>query len=234
MLKPSTIIVRITLGLAAFAALPGLAHAQEESGWRRSGAGYFMLGARQLAADGTNQVLAQSGLGAVGTTAMTIGGGGHFMFGRFIIGGEGQGIFANGDRGVAGGGRATVRGGLGMARAGFALVSTRTFNLYPLLGVGGGGLGLGVPDGSAGDLSDENSQRSTGGFLTEIGLGLDTRIPLFRNSDHQGFMLIGLRAGYTFAPIPGQWEIQAAGRKHELSVEGASLRLVVGFGGHSL
>ena len=70
--------------------------------------------------------------------------------------------------------------------------------------------------------------------LTEVGLGLDTRIPLFHGNQDQGFLLIGLRAGYTFAPIPGQWEIAAASRKHELSVEGASLRLLVGFGGYSL
>jgi hypothetical protein len=231
MRKPLAIIRNLTAAFVAVTALPALAQAQETEGYR-SGAGYFMLGVRQVQASGTNQVLEQSGLGTLDQMAITIGGGGHFMFGRFIVGGEGQGIFASGGR--APGGRSTVRGGLGMVRVGLALVSTPRFNLYPLLGLGGGGLGLGVPNGATGDLAEGNVRKSTGGLLTEFGLGLDTRIPVFRDTNKQGFVLIGLRAGYTWAPLPGQWEIEAAGRKHELSVEGASLRLLVGFGGYAL
>lgn len=194
------------ISATAHAVEPAATVAETRTSSYRGGAGYGMVGARPLD-PGT----------LPGETVMSLGGGGHFQRGRLLFGGEGHGLI-----GVVGGDSpVTLSGAYGFACAGGVLVSGPHFSLHALLGVGGGAVT--VRGGDAG-----TSAETPGGLLLDGALGVDYRIINPFDRGGRGFVLIGLRGGYTFARYDGNWTVGAGS---DFGLTGPYLRLMIGAGG---
>jgi opacity protein-like surface antigen len=206
---------------------------------RFGGAGYLMPGVRQLQLDPLNETLAEAGYSSIGQTALSLGGGGHVMVGRLRIGGEGHFVTSLGGDGSRGDTRVNVSGGYGMFRLGYAVVATERFSLYPMLGVGGGGLTVSFTQQGSTNfdqvLADpgRDASMSRGGFLFDAALGADYRIAVSHEGDGEGFMLVGLRGSYAVAPVMAGWTSaggSVAGGP-DVGLAGPSVHLLIGFGG---
>jgi hypothetical protein len=105
------------------------------------------------------------------SSAWLVGGYGYAAFGRVLIGGEGGGTVTH-----PGGSTASY----GLMTIGYAVKTADQWQVYPYGGVGAGNLSA-------------SSSRAGGGFVTNVGLGVD----VLSRSGGLGLVL-GARAGYLF------------------------------------
>jgi hypothetical protein len=142
---------------------------------------------------------------------ITIGGSGHAVFNRFVIGGSGYGLV--GDRITTDSAAYTPGGGLGMFETGYLIVSTRNLKIFPLLGVGGFGYALDIVKTrkvSASQISDNPGREvsvSTGGLCADIAVQMNfIPAPSYseKNKGYGGFMT-ALRIGYTGSIPSAAW-----------------------------
>lgn len=232
----------ITLIAAALMSqgISGSAQAQEKI---RGGKGYFMLGGNIVDIDALNTSLQSQGYPEFSDEFLSLGGGGHFIINRFIIGGEGHGFIERDERATLDDGNfeTSLTAGYGFFDLGYRLFSTGGFTLYPMVGIGGGAMNLKITESAAPSFDDvlTNPQRGTdliiGGLLLQASLGADWTLNL-RGHDvkgKRGGLLIGLRAGYIFAPIEGDWrfhETEISGGP-DFGLTGPYIRLLIGGGG---
>ena len=128
-------------------------------GKEKAGMGYFLGGVGLVFESDNNSVI------------YSLGGGGHSIKNRLILGGEGHSCFGPGNA-----------GGYGFFNIGYAIVSSDKLILYPLLGVGGGA------------LTRDTKPSVSKCALLNPSLRLDYLIHI---KDKSG-VLLGLHAGYTF------------------------------------
>lgn len=132
----------------------------------KMGMGYFMGGVGMVFESGDNSVI------------FSLGGGGHSLKNRLIIGGEGHSSFGSDNA-----------GGYGFFDLGYALLVTDSVVLYPLVGIGGGALTR-VAEPSVSKCA-----------LLNPAIGFDY---LINRKDKSG-ILLGLRLGYTFTLYSNTW-----------------------------
>jgi len=202
-----------------------------------SGRGFFQVGFIRLQLEDLNSDLAGAGYPSFDRDLLTLGGGGYGSHGRFLIGGEGHALLGGGKTTTDGARRLSVGGGYGLFRVGYVAFSARGLDVFPLLGIGGGGMGVSIAERSAptfGDiLSDPEraANLSTRMFLMDVAVVANYRIALNDEDDDPGGFLIGLQAGYTFAPGSTSWtldEINNVAGGPSLQVEGPYVRLSLG------
>jgi len=204
-----------------------------------AGAGYAIGGLRRADLGELSDRMKQAGYPDFSHALFSIGGGGHIVLKRFVIGGEGYGFFPanptirSGDREV------NIAGGMGLGRFGYAVVATGSFFLYPMIGVGFGGMT--VQASRKGDVSFSdalsNPQRevsmTAGGVLLDAALGADYRILFSPGKPKTGFLIVGLRGGYTFVPYTTGWSSPAGDVSGgpKLGLDGPYGQLILGIGG---
>lgn len=230
--------VMLFSGLALLLALPMDASAQRRRAGEASvsgGRGFFMVGAQQLDLDELNERFADTGYPEFDDVLLTLGGGGFFVHNRFVIGGEGHGALGSSETTDGDEFRTSVGGGYGLLNVGYAAIAHRGLLVYPMIGVGGGGLMVDITERSTPDFDDVLDQPRRGvhlvqaQFLVSAGIGIDH---VFRTGiSNRGFAL-GLRAGWMFAPIEGDW---AFGRNDvadgpDSGFNGPYVRLSIGAG----
>jgi len=130
------------------------------------GMGYFMGGVGMLSESGNNSAV------------YSLGGGGHSLRNRLIIGGEGHSSFGSDNA-----------GGYGFFDLGYALLVTESIVIYPLVGIGGGTMTR-VAEPSVSKCA-----------LLNPAIGFDY---LLYRKDKSG-ILLGLRLGYTFTLYSNTW-----------------------------
>lgn len=202
------------------------------------GMGYFMIGIGSLDIDGVNTRLEAAGMSTFSNNFLSLGGGGHSINGNLILGGEGHGMgvgeISEGDY------TSSLSVGYGFFDIGYAVYSTDAFYVYPLIGIGGGGMSVRIVErGTSPSFNDvlENPKRgveiSTGGFLLNLSLGTDYVFAMEKGKNGRGGFSIGLRIGYVFTPIKGDWsmdETKLSGSP-ETAITGPYVRLLLGGGG---
>lgn len=163
---------------------------------------------------------------------VTFGGSGYAVRNNLIIGGEGFGLTG-----------ATVSKdtlsvmptiGMGMLNVGYALYRKRFFLIYPLFGVGGGGLTYRFREvegktGSENNYKEADYKLKCSTFLLSVALGADKYAIKTNNKG----VSVGLRIGYTFAIQDGNW------KRKNTEVAGPNLNLsgffaTIAFGGGRL
>ena len=132
----------------------------------RVGMGYFMGGVGMFSESGNNSII------------YSVGGGGHLLNNKFIIGGEGHSSFGPDNA-----------GGYGFFDVGYAALTSNIFILYPVIGIGGGAMTRSV----------EPSVSS--GALLNPAVGFDY---LIHRKSKSG-ILLGLRLGYIFTLYSDNW-----------------------------
>jgi hypothetical protein len=236
----------VALAVAALLAggtLPDPAGA-EETGPRareRGGKGYFMIGWAGLDLDELNDALAARGYQRFGADYLSLGGGGHSVLGRFVVGGQGHGLLG-GDGDARIGGRdyqSRLRAGAGFFDVGVVALSRGGFSLTPLVGIGAGGFELRIRERTAPSFDDvlvdpgRAARLANVALLVDLGVTADFVLHLGRDRRVQGGPVFGIRAGYVLAPASGGWRLEdqevAGGPK--LGITGPYVRVLLGGGG---
>ena len=201
------------------------------------GLGYSMLGTGMLNLSNLNSMLKSNGYPALSENLFMAGGGGHGVINRLIIGGEGYSLL--GDDVVYNGMKQSVYASCGFFDIGYIALSYKGLNMYPLVGIGGGEMIYSIKE----DISSvsfaeilDDPQRSvelkTGGFLLNLGGGINYILSLRRDNPVRGGFLLGVRAGYTLTPFRGDWlmdEIEVSGSP-KTGINGPFISITIGGG----
>ena len=213
------------------------AQAPEAASPQAAGRGYFLVGYHRLGLRGLNRDLRAAGLPAMDRHYLTLGGAGLGTRGRFLIGGEGHALLGGKETSQGGAFQLSTGGGYGLFRVGYLAIAGESFDLYPLLGIGGGGVGLKIVERDAptfGEvLSDpeRSSSLDTGMFLLDVSLSANYRIAVGERENGVGGFLLGVQAGYTFAPGQSSWKLDglnSVAGGPTFQIEGPYVRLSIG------
>jgi hypothetical protein len=195
-----------------------------------------MFGGSFLDIGRLSTALERSGYSGFSGDFFTLGGGGHVVIGRLVLGGEGHG-FSGKSSGNARF-KTALSGGCGFFNLGYVLYSGKGLRIYPLCGLGAGSITLNITDRRTASFEDvlddpgRSARLSTSGFLLNLGLQAEKFIGFGSRSRGEGGLVIGVRAGYTFAPVKGGWELE------KMEIEGGPgtafagpyIRLIIGAG----
>ncbi|MCP4632521.1 MAG: hypothetical protein GY855_06305 [candidate division Zixibacteria bacterium] len=212
---------------------------------RIEGRGYLMFGGLRMDIDDLNTHLKSAAMqGIVGYSEFkddffSIGGGGHVIFGKLIIGGEGHGLIRGNEK--LGNYKTSLFGGYGLLNFGMTLISSGRFDIYPLVGIGGGGMRLKITERNSvsfGDVLDNpgrNSDMTTGCFLLHAALGFDHLVKLADTEFGTGGLVFGCRAGYIYAPYTSEWRMEGkeVSGGPETGITGPYFRILIGGGGYA-
>lgn len=220
----------------------GRVDAPEVRRMRTGGTGYYVAGLMMPRVGDASDVLQANGLPGVNRAAFFQGGGGHGWIGDLMIGGFGGSFGGGGDQ-VAGL-EASYSGGFGMFQVGYdVLGKMRNFNLFPYLGIGGGGLSIDIKANPS-ETFDEvlRSPRTTGrssvgagGWAALIGVGTEYYFGKSdpAHSNGMGGFMLGLQAGYLYSlPFGDTWDLTGPGtNRTPLSFNGPMVMVTLGGGG---
>jgi len=201
--------------------------------------GYFMFGGSRLNIDALNDRLVSKGYSSFSDEFISLGGG--FLRktnSRWLYGVEGHYLFyEENDNTIPNGSYKTMlSAAYGFFDVGYALVSTGGLNIYPLIGVGGGGTWLQIGKKNFDDIlkvPERNASLSAGTFLLNFALGSDYLIKLKEYEKDEGGIVLGFRVGYTYTPWKAGWwtdTISIEGGP-KMGITGPYLRFMIGFGG---
>lgn len=235
--------VEALVSLTLIALMPifsmSVAESEEIGAKQGGGRGYFMCGGSIVDIDALNSRLEGKGYSEFSHNFFSIGGGGHAIINRVIIGGEGHALIGRGE--TSGNYENSLSAGYGFFDVGYIVYSTRYLNVYPLLGLGGGGVDLKIMERGAPSFDEvlddpkRSANLSTGGFLLNVALGTDYLLKLGGDEEGEGGLVFGLRVGYTFTPIKGEWEMNGTeiSGGPEVGITGPYVHLMIGGGGVS-
>ncbi|MCX7957838.1 MAG: hypothetical protein N3B13_02195 [Deltaproteobacteria bacterium] len=204
------------------------------------GMGYFMASWQSISLSGLNKELNINGLPEFSESQYAFGGGGHGIIGNFIIGGEGHGL--SGESKSNNLYKVSVSGGYGLFDVGYIVFKKDGLILYPLLGIGGGGLNVTIKEKATYDFNEvmKNPKRgidlSNGGFITAISLCADYLFSFGKDKDGSGGLMIGLRGGFLLPMYKGSnWSYneQEITNGPSADIKGFFFRLNIGGGGIS-
>jgi len=214
----------------------------QESGTRNlvyGGVGYFMAGYSVVDLDNLNQSLSNSGIPELDRGSITIGGGGHYIIKNIIIGGEGHGV--TGKNAENDNYKSAYSAGYGFFNLGYVILNSPSFNFYPLIGFGGGGMTVSILDkskltNSFDDILDDPARESyltKGGFLMNFSLGADYFFVGEKSESTTGGFLIGIKAGYILDVSNNDWDFngQHLNNSPGSGVSGPYVRITFGGGG---
>jgi len=180
-----------------------IAQAQETAVDKEGGGrGYFMFGGNIIDIKSLNSKLESKGYSKFSDNFISFGGGGHGIIGKVIIGGEGHGLA--GRETTSGSYKTSIGAGYGFFNVGYLIYTTGAINIYPILGLGGGGIGVKIIEKGTPSFDEvlDNPKRSaelsTGGFLLNLALGADYLLKLGEDEKGGGGLVFGLRIGYTY------------------------------------
>jgi hypothetical protein len=226
-----------------FLIFSSISFAQEKAKKSGGGRGYCMMGWSMLDLDELNSRLKSKGYTEFSNSFFSIGGGGHGIINKLIIGGQG-GTLIGGDETVnlnASTFKTFVIGGYGLFDVGYLVYSKKGLNVYPMLGMGGGGLTFTIREISTPSFEDllENPKRKVeliyGGFLVNISLGVDYMIKFAEDEKGTGGLIVGFKAGYMLAPFTHDWKMDdndVTGGP-DVGFNGPYVKLMFGGGGMS-
>jgi len=240
MREKSKIIVSLIIVAVTSFLLVNIAQGQEiRASAKKEGRkmGYFMFGGNIIDIKTLNSKLKNKGYSELSDNFISLGGGSHRIINRVIIGGEGHRLI--GREVTSKGYRTSIDIGYGFFNSGYILYSVSDLRIYPLLGLGGGGMNLNIVEKDSPSFDEilTNPKRgatlSTGGFLLNLAVGADYLLKLAEDEEGRGGLIFGLRAGYIFAPIKGDWEMDGIGISGgpQAAITGPYIRIMIGGGG---
>jgi hypothetical protein len=173
---------------------------------RYGGSGSFNLGIQTMDVEPINDIISRYGYEDLSNTNISIGGGGQFYLGSWVISGEGGFIGQDDVQNDS----YTLRfgAGYGMFSIGYGIVDKERFFLYPSIGGGfyGTGLQLSQRNESASfeDLfaepsANEDRTISTGAFTGAGEVALNADFWLSSKDGNAYGLMLGLSAGYRFS-----------------------------------
>jgi hypothetical protein len=160
-----------------------------------------------------------------------------------MIGGEGHALIGQEEATPGGEFELSAGGGYGLFRIGYLAFETAGFDLYPLVGIGGGSLNVDIKGRSAPTFDDvldapaRSSSLSTSGFLLDASVGVNYRIALAEEGGPStGGLLLGMEVGYTYQPGGSSWKLDGLNNVAggpDFKLQGFHLRVSLGGWGRS-
>lgn len=237
-IKTLTLIVTITW-LTLFMSNFSLSQETEPAKKNDEVRGYLMLGGSQLDLDALNDRLMSHGSASFSDEFFSIGGG--FLrkkSSNWLAGFEGHVLLVDEQDYILNNvtHKASLFAAQGFFDVGYNLVSLGGLNIYPLIGIGGGGvwlqLGKNIFDNIL-EAPQGNASLTGSAFLLNFALGSDYLIKIKASEKDETGIVLGFRAGYTYSPWHGEWwsdTIQIEGGP-KVGMTGPYVRLMIGFGG---
>ncbi len=120
------------------------------------------------------------------------------------------------------------------------MVDKSDFYLYPLIGIGGGGLSLSFKDPAEASFEEvlkdhrRYSVLTTGLLLFHASIGMDWMWIIRSRQHYSGGFVFGLRAGYIFSATEANWSIKGNVQAKDgpnIDLSGFYLQLAIGGGG---
>jgi len=229
--------------LVLFVLFSSNSFAQTQTKGSSGGMGYFAIGLTTFDIDDLNARLTALGYPEFSSGFISIGGGGHAIINKFVIGGEGHVLTGDEESATINSQpfKTSLTGGYGLIHFGYLVYSNSSLNVYPLLGAGLGGITFKIAENSAPSFEQilNDPKRSVelnyGGMIATLSVNLDYIIKLKETEDGFGGIIIGLQAGYMFAPFTNDWKMD----EHDISggpavgLNGPFVRITIGGGGMS-
>lgn len=211
----------------------------QESNKISGGIGYFMPGFSFSNISDLNNRLLDYGYPELSTGSLTLGGGGHFIYKNFVIGGEGHGMIGNTSTNSKY--KLNLSGGYGFFNFGYLIYKTPAMFVYPLLGIGGGGATLAITD-RRNNPSDFNnlleypnreSYVTNEGFMLNLSMGMDFFVAGLKSENATAGWLIGLKIGYIYNMNGNEWYYNntTLNDSPNSSISGPYVRFTIGGGG---
>ncbi|MDZ7262335.1 MAG: hypothetical protein ONB05_09560, partial [candidate division KSB1 bacterium] len=177
------------------------------------GAGGFEFGLNRFDSGELSTKLQAKGFEALEKNNFSLGGSGYGIIGeKILLGGGGYGFQQDVFSDTL---KASVSAGYGVFNVGYVVFSKKGLRLFPMIGIGGGGVNLKIVERGVIPTFDEvldNPRReanvSTGSFLVQFAVGMDYFLKLGEDEKGAGGLLFGIRAGYTFAPTKADWKME--------------------------
>jgi hypothetical protein len=204
-----------------------------------SGMSFLAIGGQRLDLGDLNARMVAAGYPAFSEDFLTVGFGGYGARQSVLLGFEVHGLSGPSETTANGQFRTRLTGGHGVLTLGYAALTTPRADLFPMVGIGAGGVVLEILDRGAPTFDDvlrnppRNARLSSGGLVIDTSLGTTLRLTARPRPARGGAggLAVGLRAGYTFSPLTGEWRTDAendvAGGP-DVSTEGAYLRATIG------
>jgi hypothetical protein len=128
-----------------------------------------------------------------------------------------------------------------MFDVGAVVVRNPRFRVFPMIGIGGGGMQLRITESPAPSFDQiiadpaRESLLDIGGFMLQAVLGVDYLLKLGEDKYGYGGLIFGIRAGYTQSFFTSGWEmgdIDIYGGP-DTGISGFYIRFTVGGGGYA-
>lgn len=229
------LLLLVLLILGCFA---GGAQARGRGG---AGQGYFYIGASTVDVEKLNRSLNAFGYPELADRVISMGGGGHTFINRLVIGGQGHALIGKSyDVTVRNTQyKTSLNGGIGFFNVGYLLTRGGNLKVYPMLGIGGGGIELSIiekqPPAFEQILQQPNrsSRLSKGVFLVNLSLGVDFLVVTKADEEGTRTLVMGLELGYTVTPLASGWEAESMEITGgpDVGVTGPYVRFKIGGGG---
>ena len=203
----------------------------------RGGGGAFTIGMQMLPVDELLQFHPEAP--KMSTSNIWLGGYGYFQFNRFIVGMKGGGFYGSEQTDVNYSYR--MGGGMFAVDLGYKVLHTESYSLYPVLGIGGGGIGYSISDRADVTLGSDNTpilneaSYNYGSVLFDIGARFEKSFGYESGDCGAGGGMVGLELGYMFSPSKDKWTTSSGAsviNAPDYSMNGFYIRLLIGgFGG---
>lgn len=205
----------LALTLALAFALPAGAQGFRRRNPVDAGQGAFQVGIMTLDLSELNTALAAASFPRFKNQFLTLGGSGYGVRGRWLIGGEGTALIGTDQSTASGLFTLSANGGFGMFRIGYNLSTSQSFDLFPTVGFGAGGVGVVIRGRSAPTFTDvlttpaRSSSLSSGGFVLGAGVTSNLRIRFAEEQadSTEGGLLVGVSVGYVLQPASSSWKL---------------------------
>jgi hypothetical protein len=200
--------------------------------------GYFMIGGTAFDIDPLNSRLKTKGYTEFSDEFFSIGGGFFRKASdRVLVGAEGNLLVGEEKSSVIGSNNysSSAIGGYGFLNTGYLVVENDFLDLYPVIGIGIGGIDFKIGQSSFDDILDNPqgaANLNTFSFLPNFALGADYKIKLPENGTDESFLVLGLRGGYALSLYDRGWfmdEFSLSGDP-EGGIGGPYLRITIGGG----
>ncbi|MBN2357777.1 hypothetical protein JXO59_16825 [candidate division KSB1 bacterium] len=204
------------------------------------GRGFFMAGFHTIDVGDLSTALTANGYPKVDNQFISMGGCGYAILNdRLLIGGEGHGLV--GDKNSANGYELSLVSGYGLFNIGYIVMKKGDLSLYPMFGIGGGGFTLKIVQEQGRTFDemladpDRGVELNSGGLTLSVALGVDYLINMSKDAREKGGLAFGLRLGYNYTPLVGDWLYEAAeiSGGPEIGITGPFVKLMFGGGGGS-
>ena len=200
--------------------------------------GHFMAGGTAFDFDPLNSRLKTKGYTEFSEEFFSIGGGFfHKASGRVLVGVEGHLLVGEEKSSVIGSKSysSSAIGGYGFLNTGYLMVENDFLDLYPVLGIGIGGIGFKIGQSSFDDILDDPqgaANLNTFSFLLNFALGADYKIKLPEDGTNESFLVIGLRGGYALSLFDSGWFMDefSLSDDPEGGISGPYVRITIGGG----